>query len=66
MKAFDAVMMIEGEGTYTEAEMLRAWAYLIKTGMAWRLQGFYGRQASDLIERGIISKTGKILKGGGK
>lgn len=50
----------EGEGA-SEEEQLEAWAYLIKNGLCWSLQGWYGRTASDLIDQGIISKEGKIL-----
>lgn len=49
----------EGEGA-TAPEQVEAWAYLIKTGLCWSLQGWYGRAANDLIERGLISKTGEI------
>jgi hypothetical protein len=45
----------------TPSEKIGAWAYLIKTGDCWRLQGFYGRFASQLIEEGIISSEGEIL-----
>lgn len=48
-----------GEGA-TEEEQLEAWAYLIKTGLCWKLQGVYGRTASQLIEQGIITKEGKV------
>jgi hypothetical protein len=41
----------EGEGA-TKEEQLGAWQYLIDTGMAWKLQGFFGRQANALIEAG--------------
>lgn len=50
----------EGEDA-SEQEQLEAWAYLIKTGLCWRLQGWYGRQATQYINGGIISKDGKIL-----
>lgn len=50
----------EGEGA-TEEEQLEAWAYLIKTGLCWSLQGWHGRAAASLIEGGRISKTGEIL-----
>ena len=32
---------------------IQAWQYLIDSGHAWTLQGFYGRTARDLIEQGI-------------
>ena len=50
----------EGEGA-SEAEQLEAWAYLIKTGQCWGLQGWYGRTAQSLINQGVISKSGEIL-----
>lgn len=50
----------EGEDA-TEEEQLEAWAYLIKTGQCWSLQGWFGRTASSLIDGGIISKEGEVL-----
>ena len=49
----------EGENASQE-EQLEAWAYLIKTGLCWQLQGFYGRTAQHLISTGIISQEGII------
>ena len=49
----------EGEGSTAE-EQLEAWACLIKTGAAWSLQGWFGRNAHLLIKQGLIDKTGKI------
>ena len=43
----------EGEGA-SEKEQLTAWQYLVDTGMAWTLQGWFGRTASRLIENNII------------
>jgi hypothetical protein len=51
----------EGENA-TESEQLHAYAYLIKTGVVWSLQGFYGRNATRLIENGYVSKDGEVLK----
>lgn len=47
----------EGAEATTE-EQLHAWSYLIKTGLCWSLQGWYGRTANSLIDKGLISKDG--------
>jgi len=49
----------EGENASAENQ-LKAWAYLIRTGTCWSLQGWFGRTANSLIESGIISKKGVI------
>lgn len=36
-----------------QQQIVDAWQHLIDTGMAWRLQGWFGRRANDLIEHGI-------------
>jgi len=43
----------EGEGA-SEKEQLAAWQYLVDNGLAWQLQGWFGRTAANLIENGII------------
>ena len=43
----------EGKGA-SEEEQIQAWQFLVDTGMCWRLQGWFGRTAMDLIEQGII------------
>lgn len=44
--------------TYNEAEseeeQLAFWQHLVDTGMAWQLEGFYGRTAMAMIEDGVI------------
>lgn len=42
-------------------EVLALFADLIKSGLAWSLQGAYGRAAASLIERGLITKEGDIV-----
>lgn len=49
----------EGENA-TAKEQIEAWAYLIKTGLCWNLQGWFGRNAEALIDGGIVSKAGKV------
>lgn len=46
----------EGEGA-SEDEQLIAWQYLIDTGLCWRLQGYVGRIASNLIKQGLCLKA---------
>ena len=62
MTQFNAVMIAEGVEEATQKEQLEAWAYLIKTGLCWNLQGWFGRQAYSLIQAGAISNTGEINK----
>ncbi len=55
MNKYQAVGIAEGfiEAT-SEQEVIEAWQYLVDTGLAWQLQGFFGRTAKTLIENGII------------
>jgi hypothetical protein len=41
-------------GDLDEDETLTLFQYLVDTGLAWQLQGAYGRTAAALIERGDI------------
>lgn len=52
----------EGEDA-TEKEQIEAWQYLIDTGLCWKLQGFFGRTASALIDDGVCKPA---KKGGDK
>ena len=61
MTDFNATMIAEGVDEADEQTQLMAWAHLIKTGLWWRLQGWFGRTAANIIDRGIISKDGEIL-----
>lgn len=60
--SYDACVIVEGfaESDPTNEELIEAWAYLIKTGDCWKLQGFYGREATRLIQQGFISKEGEV------
>ena len=54
--SFDAIGIAEGFiPADSEEQVIEAWQYLIDNGMAWQLQGFFGRTASRLIEEGICT-----------
>ena len=55
MDNFTAVGIAEGFiEADSEEQVLAAWQHLVNTGMAWRLQGWFGRTAQHLIDQGLI------------
>lgn len=60
----DKIIRFEnGEMEYSE--VVPFFQELIDSGMAWNLQGFYGRMARDLIQNGDCVDTHGVLKFGG-
>lgn len=53
MNTFDAVGIAEGFIEADQDTVIEAWQHLIDTGLAWRLQGWFGRTAASLIGQGI-------------
>jgi hypothetical protein len=50
-----AVGIAEGyESAESEEQVIEAWQYLVDSGLAWRLQGWFGRTATDMIDQGLI------------
>ena len=61
MTTYDAVMIaecaMEPPGDTPEeqdAAYIAAWQILVDTDLAWSLQGWFGREATRLIEAGVI------------
>lgn len=57
----DRIIAFE-QGELDEGATLRLFSDLVKTGLAWQLQGCYGRTARDLILSGVLSRTGDIMR----
>jgi hypothetical protein len=55
MSEFDAVMICEGaQEPESEEQLLEAWQLLVDTGLAFRLQGWFGRRAAEMIRAGVL------------
>lgn len=48
------------EGRLNDAQTLRLFSNLIRSGAVWSLQGHYGRTASAMIQDGWISQRGEL------
>ena len=56
MDNFTAVGLAEGFiDADSEEQVIEAWQHLINTGLAWQLQGWFGRTAMSLIEQGVCT-----------
>lgn len=54
----DSIMKYEG-GEMDHEEVVDFFQELVNTGLAWTLQGSYGRMAERLIRAGEIKRKGK-------
>ena len=57
MDAYTAAGVAEGWlEAESEDQVIEAWQFLHDTGLAYRLQGWFGRTAQDLIAQGVITE----------
>ena len=56
LTAYRATGLAEGFIEGTEQEVMEAWQYLHDTGLAYELQGWFGRTAQQLIKEGVINE----------
>jgi len=58
---YDAIGIAEGFVAHDRPEQYyEAWQHLINTGLAWSLQGWFGRHAMCLIEEGYCKHPAQI------
>jgi len=56
MDSYTATGIAEGFiDAESEEQVLEAWQTLVDTGLAWQLQGWFGRTAQQLINQGVIT-----------
>ena len=55
MKPINAVLIAEGDIETDQDTQIEAWQYLVDTGLAWSLQGSFGRMAQELIDQDVIT-----------
>jgi hypothetical protein len=60
MTDFEAIGYAEGFlEPESKEQIFEAWQHLVDTGLAWTLQGWFGRNAKRMIEEGIINDKSK-------
>ena len=52
---YQAIGLAEGFEEGTKEHIIEAWQYLHNTGLAYKLQGWFGRTAQSLLEQGVIN-----------
>lgn len=53
-------IMAYEQGDLSEEKTLEMFQELVNSGLAWQLQGHYGRTAAALIEAGLIQPASEV------
>jgi hypothetical protein len=61
MDLTDKIIAFE-TGELSDRQVIELFAELVRTGVAWTLQGSYGRMARQLIVGGYIDANGNVLR----
>jgi hypothetical protein len=56
MDQFNQIMAYEA-GELDEDQILDLFQNLVNSGLAWQLQGHYGRMAASVVEGGLIERA---------
>ncbi len=61
---YQACAIIEGfDGEqHCEEDVIDAFQFLINSGVVWKLQGFYGRNAAALLEQGLCLPANAVIQ----
>lgn len=60
MNLYERILEYEQNGSKSLEWYLQFFGDLIASGLAWKLQGHYGREANAIIQEGLISTKGEI------
>ena len=63
MQNLEAIIAYE-DGALSMEATLALFSRLVTSGMAWSLQGHYGRTAAELIGQGFLTEDGDITEAG--
>ena len=62
IEAYRAVGLADGFISGTQAEQLRAWTYLVESGRAWELGGWFTSRAVELLATRMIKVRTQLPK----